>query len=113
VAAAVAFDQVNPADLITAGVGVIEKLILLHRINEWTKLIFGFAFTFVTAYSTACGASLVSGHGWTVSAGTGLLSASGAITALFMLNPRTRGIMIVQDKKNLPDISDYQSLEKH
>lgn len=103
----------NPLDLITAGVGVIEKLVELHKLNEWIKLIFGFIFTFVTTYSMACGGFLISGHSFAVSCGYGLISAAGAITALFFYNPRTKGIMIVQDKNNIPDMSNYQSVEKN
>lgn len=104
----------NPLDLITAGVSIVEKLVELHKLNEWAKLIFGFVFTFVTVGATACGTNLIKGNSYAISFGWGLVSASGAITALFFYNPRTRGIMIVQDKSNLPavDMSKYQSIEK-
>ena len=105
----------NPTDLITVGVGIVEKLIELHRIEKWAKLFFSFGFTYVTAYSGACGAALLHGSGWLPSVGAGLTSATGACLALFAVHPQTRGILITQDKKNLPsvDLSDYQNLEKH
>lgn len=100
-------------DVITAGVQIVNKLIELHKLDEWAKLIFGFVFTFITTYSVACGTSLVTGHNLLVSTGSGLLAGAGSITALFYFNPRTKGIMIVQDKANLPDMSNYQAVEKN
>lgn len=102
----------NPLDLITAGVGIVNKLIEIHNLNKWAKLIFGFIFTFITTYSTACGSFLIGGHNFAVSCGYGLISAAGAITALFFISPQTRGIMIVQDKHNMPSLSDYQTVER-
>lgn len=99
-------------NFIEGGFGVIEKLIQLHKLNEWFKLIFGFAITAFTTFCAASGGCLVVGKSWAYSFGWGLLSCSGSVTALFMYNPRTRGIMIVQDKNNMPDLSNYQSVEK-
>src|SRR5438270_8739162 len=98
------------SDIIEGGFGVIEKLIVIHKINEWAKLIFGFIFTFTTAFCGGCGGFLVSGHNALVSSGYGLLTGAGAITALFFYNPRTKGIMIVQDKEHPLDMSNYQSV---
>lgn len=100
-------------DLIAGGFGIIEKIIIVHKVNEWVKLIFGFIFTFITAYCGACGGFLISGHSLLVSTGYGLLAAGGAITALFFYNPKTKGIMIVQDKEHPLDVSEFQAVIKN
>lgn len=104
----------NPVDLITAGVGIVNELIRLHHMDGWFKLIFGFCFTFVTTFSMACGTSLIGRSTYGVAIGYGLIAAAGAITALFVMSPQTKGIMVVQDQKNMPgvDLSQYQSMEK-
>ncbi len=104
----------NPADLITAGVGIINTIIKMHHLDVWFKLIFGFVFTFVVTGSMATGTALIGHATYGVAVGYGLIASAGAVSALFMMSPQTKGIMIVQDHKNMPavDLSQYQTMEK-
>jgi len=99
-------------DFITGGFGLIEKLIEAHKVNEWAKLVFGFVLTFVCTFCAATGQALIRHSETPVAIGYGLVSAAGAVLALFMYNPRTRGIMVVTDKSNPLDMSQFQATEK-
>lgn len=100
------------SDFITGGFGILQKLIEVHKLNEWTKLVFGFVLTYVTAFSAATGQALIRHIEPPVAVGYGFISGAGAVMALFFYNPRTRGIMVVQDKTNSVDMSQFQATEK-
>lgn len=105
-------------DIITGGFGIVQKLIEVHKLDEWFRLLFGFGFTFVSVFAVTTGSALVGLPPYNgpqrpaVAIGYGLISAGGAIWSLFIMNPRTRKIMVAWPKSIEPSVSDYQTTEK-
>jgi hypothetical protein len=100
------------SDIILGGVGIINKLIEIHELNKWFRVIFGFVFSFVVGFCVACGKHLIAGDTLVIGIGYGMIYGSAAMNALFIMHPKTRGIVVAYYKDNIPDTSEFQTMEK-
>jgi hypothetical protein len=95
-------------DIITAGVGIVNNLVKVHKWDEWFKALLGLHMSFLLCFSGACGTALIAGRYFSVALGYGLTSGAGAVLAYWSYNPKLRGVMIVKDKRQEQELSNYQ-----
>jgi predicted phage tail protein len=84
----------NPLDLITGGVSIINKLIEIHKLNEWVKLYGSIFLSYWLSGSFACGTALVSGKGWLFSIGTGMVMGSVMGTVVYRRSSLAKGMTV-------------------
>lgn len=99
-------------DIAAAGVSIVNKLIETHKVDEWLKLVFGFAFSWFVAFTGSMGGALIGGKPLLVSAGIGFVSGASVLTTLFALSGKTKGIMIATLKTQPVTDPDVQTFEK-
>lgn len=65
-------------------------------VQGWLKLLFGITFSFWVSFNTVAGGCLVSGLGWPISLGSGMVAgAAMSLVAFLRANPRlTSGVVV-------------------
>lgn len=103
----------NPLEILTGGVSIINGLIKLHKIDEWLKLLLGFFVSWFCATTGACGAALMTHQPVSVAIGTGLTTGAACLLACFRYSDKTKGIWIAYSQKlELPAQSDFVGEKK-
>jgi hypothetical protein len=102
------------ASLISSSFSLVESLIKAHRINEWTKLIFSFVFSYATTFSFVCGTALAAGKSCSVAIGSGMVSGGVVVTYLFRRSPLTKELFVAlpADEANKEMDTDLQTLQR-
>lgn len=64
----------------------------------WVRFLFSALLSYFLSFSGAMGTALISGHGFLVSLGYGILSGTIALFTLALAHPATRGFMLIVAK---------------
>jgi hypothetical protein len=72
----------------------ITKLIELHRIDKWCRLVFTMAFSGIVSFLGTCGGALTLHRTTLESIGEGMISAALMMTVLFRRSDLTKGMVV-------------------
>jgi preprotein translocase subunit Sec63 len=104
----------NPLDLAGAISSVINKLIELHRIDKWCRLVFTMAFSGIVSFLGTCGGAMTLHRTAPESIGAGMVSAAVMMTVLFRRSDLTKGMVVAlpEEEARVEMQTDVQVVEK-
>ena len=72
----------------------ITKLIELHRIDKWCRLLFTMAFSGICSFLLTCGGAFIAHRPTFEGIGEGMVSAAVMMTVLFRRSDLTKGMIV-------------------
>lgn len=93
------------ADFIGGGFGIIEKLIEVHKLDEWARLLLSLALSWFITTTGSIGAGLAANQPPMRALGLGLCAGATALSLLIAKDKRLKGIFVLPN--NLPQPKDF------
>jgi hypothetical protein len=105
------FDVLGLAGAISSA---ITRLVELHRIDRWCKLVFTMLFSGGVSFLGTCGGALAAHRPMFEAVGTGMISAAVMMTVLFRKSDLTRGMIVAlpESEARAEINTDIQVIEK-
>jgi hypothetical protein len=85
------FDVLGLAGAISSA---ITKLVEIHRIDRWCRLVFTMGFSANVSFLVTCGGALAAHRPTFEAVGTGMISAAVMMTVLFRRSDLTKGMIV-------------------
>jgi len=89
----------NPLDIAGAISSAVTKLIEIHKIDRWARLLFTMTFSSTVSFLTVCGSSLTAHRPLYEAIGSGMISAAVMATVLFRRSELTKGMLVALPEK--------------
>jgi hypothetical protein len=85
-----------------------------RKVQRWISLLFQMLFSAISTFLFICGTSLVASKSWTISIGSGMISAALVLVIFFRRSPLTKDMMAVlpADEAKVEINTDIQVIEK-